>query len=105
MRKAKEIIYSHYGEKSWEDVCKNFLSEVSPIMIEEIVKIAQIDAIEETCKVCAEKSRVEIVDHEELYISSLPGYNRNIDQVILPIYGIDEQSILNCAKLLKKEIE
>lgn len=59
-------------------------------------------AMRESCKnivdLCAENASVDIVDHEELYISSLPGYDRNEDQVILPIYGVDEESILKTKK-------
>ena len=50
MRKAEEIIYNHYGCRSWKEVCKDFLTDISPSMIKEIVVRAQINAIEETCK-------------------------------------------------------
>lgn len=64
-----------------------------------VIKQAQLDAWNESVKECAENAVVDVVDHEELHISSLPGYNREINEIILPIYGVDDDSIL---KLLKE---
>ena len=47
MRKAEEIIYNHYGCRAWEEVCKNFLTDISPSMIKEIVVQSQFEAFRE----------------------------------------------------------
>jgi hypothetical protein len=98
MKKAEQYLEDikekyHIGT-AWQ-VTKPYLLEV--------IKTAQIDAIEETCRVCAEEGIVEVVDHEELSIETLPANNGKT--VILPVYGVDEQSILKIADKMKEELE
>ena len=70
-----------------------------------IIKQAQLDMLEYAVNKCAFNSEVDIVDHEELNINSLPGIERGANEVILPIYGVDEQSILKTIDEIKKELE
>jgi hypothetical protein len=95
MRKAEEY---------WNKVSLPFhVLDIVKSKILEAIRAAQIDAIEETCKRCAEESIVEIVDHEELSIETLPANDGKT--VILPIYGVDEDSILKIADKMKEELE
>lgn len=64
----------------------------------DIGKQIQIDAYNQAVDDCIKNAEVDIIDHEELKISSLPGYDRNIDHVILPIYDIDDESLLKLKK-------
>ena len=57
----------------------------------EAIKIAQLDAIEETIKLCTESAQVEIY-----YLD---------DDRDNPCLRVEESSILNCAEILKKEIK
>ena len=95
MRKAEEY---------WNKVSLPFhVLDIVKSKILEAIRAAQIDAIEETCKRCAEESIVEVVDHEELSIETLPANDGKT--VILPIYGVDEDSILKIADKMKEELE
>ena len=95
MRKAEEY---------WNKVSLPFhVLDIVKAKILEAIRAAQIDAIEETCKRCAEESIVEVVDHEELSIETLPANDGKT--VILPIYGVDEDSILKIADKMKEELE
>lgn len=99
MKKTTEYLEKLYitqdGEpKSVHDSVENIL---------DVFKQIQIDAIEETCRVCAEESIVKVVDYEELSIETLPANDGKI--VILPIYGVDEDSILKIANKMKEELE
>lgn len=98
MKKAEEIIYEHYGCKSWEEVCRDFLSEVSPAMIKEIVKIAQIDTIEATTERCAEVA--ELTEFRKT-----PQDRNSISNDMGDIYAVNKESILQVAEELKKELE
>jgi hypothetical protein len=108
MKKAEEYIaeighglYTSYGVK---DDNNKFTSVMSIENAIKAIRKAQEDAIREAVKACADASQVDIIDHEELAITSLPGYDRNIGTVILPIYGADEDSILKVADKLIKEL-
>lgn len=59
-----------------------------------LIKQVQKDAWNGALDKAAENAEVEIIESEELSIESLPGYNRGEDIVILPIYGVDSNSIL-----------
>lgn len=54
-----------------------------------------IEAMKEACqeilKLAAENAEIDVVDHEEWDRNKLPGTK---DFAILPIYGVDENSIL-----------
>jgi hypothetical protein len=77
-----------------EILIKHIPTELYDPSLDKYYLAAMKEVCEDVINLCAENAYVEIVDHEELYISSLPGYDRNDDQVILPIYGVDEASIL-----------
>ena len=55
---------------------------------EELVKQVQLDAIEETVKLCAENARMG-----------------NTENGIYTVFEVSKQSILDCAEILKKELE
>ena len=83
MKKAEDIFNLMCEEMPWSLVGKNV---IKPYIIEAI-KIAQIDTIEETVKLCAENVSYEkenFVDRNNLWDF------RETDK-------IDIQSILNCA--------
>ena len=75
----------------------------SPGYGKETVLLAMKQACEEVLQLAAENSTVEVVDHEEKIAHVLPGYDNDNDNrmVILPIYGVDEQSILNTINQVK----
>ena len=84
--------------KNAEEYLENIIFEDKwPWTIEEevigIIKQAQLDAIEETCKFCAENAEVK-------YIFVSTGDYSGHDK-----YIVDKQSILDCADILKKELE
>ena len=88
--------------KNAEDICKelNWTFDSDPSrynlfvgLIAPAIKLAQLDAIEETCKFCAENAEVK-------YIFVSTGDYSGHDK-----YIVDKQSILNCADILKKELE
>ena len=54
---------------------------------------AMKDAIKQALELAAENAVVDIIDHEEVDIDELP--TKNGVYVILPIYGVDKQSILD----------
>lgn len=56
------------------------------------IKNAMKEACKQTLELAAENAEVDIIDHEEVDKSKLPGTD---NFATLPIYGVDEQSILN----------
>ena len=80
MKRAKEIFE--------EELSGEPLTQESVI---EAIKIVQLEAIEETCKVCAENARIK--------------QERGIFCQYVKTISIDKESILNCIEILKKEIE
>ena len=60
-------------------------------IIEEWIKQAQLNAIEETVKLCAENAETK--------------WNGDYIEVPVNTVTINKQSILNCADILKKELE
>jgi len=81
MKKASEYIIRKQVD-SWMEEC---FSEKDII---DWIKQAQIEAIEATVKLCAEKARI----------------TTNCNYFERQAYKVDEQSILSCAELLKKEL-
>ena len=97
MRKAedfcKDLNWTYDSDPGRYDLFKG--------LIEPIVRKAQLEAIEETCKVCAEKADLEYAAYEWEIPEGviMTGDNE---------YGysyINKDSILNCIEILKKEIE
>ena len=70
----------------------------------EAIKQAQVDAIEETCKVCAENASIDLYD---FIGSSFKKFEQDNHYVIndASYIEISKASILNCAGILKKETE
>ena len=62
-------------------------------IIEEWIKQAQLEAIEETVKLCAENAEVK---YTFVSTGNYSGHDK---------YIVDKQSILNCADILKKKLE
>ena len=86
--------------KKAEDICKELhwtydsdpgRYQLFEGLIKPAIKQAQLDAIEETVKLCAENAEADIVYHKGDY-----GY---------PTAEVCKASILNCADILKKELE
>ena len=93
--------------KNAEDICKelNWTFDSDPSrynlfvgLIAPAIKLAQLDAIEETVKLCAENAKLS--NEDKSYIS----YTYQ-DLASDEIIQVDEESILNCADILKKELE
>ena len=108
MRKAEEIIYNHYGCRSWKEVCKDFLTDISPSMIKEIVVRAQINAIEETCKRCAEEAEVKAQYKRNLKGSRYRTWKDESEVDLFSTtqkYSVNKQSILKVADKMKEELE
>lgn len=99
MRKLKEYLESLYITKDGEP--ENVHDSVENVL--DVLKQIQLDAIEATCKRCAEEGTVEVADYEELSIEALPVNDGRT--VILPIYGVDVDSILKVADKMKEELE
>lgn len=68
------LSYSQYNE-GWQDALD---------LAMQVVKQIQLEAIEESCRVCAENAEI-------------------VDDILWR--NVDKQSILNCIEILKKEIE
>lgn len=71
--------------------------------LKDLVKIIKKDAIEYTLKVASEKAVVEVVDHEEMTPEQIPPHDGK--SLILPVYGVDDDSILSLKDELFKEID
>ena len=74
---------------------KQYLGSYCNDKLEAILKQAQLDAIEETVKLCAEKAYCDLVhppddEYPELEESE---------------YLVVKSSIINCAEILKKKLE
>lgn len=65
------------------------------LVVEELIKRIQLETIEETCRICAEKAKAE-VKYE---------YSGNTGSEYCDTYAIvNKDSILNCLEILKKEL-
>lgn len=81
-------------------------------IIEELIKRIQLETIEETCKICAEKAKIrhDYYDYDtpELYNKyKHEGFERcdgDGVQYGVDVVSIDKNSILNCLEILKKEL-
>ena len=90
MKTAEEYILHYAPHRA--------MTQKSVLLLEELIKQCQIDAIEETVILCAEKAEVNINgDCDDKF--SL----RSQDGEWLVII-VNEDSILNCAEILKKQI-
>ena len=97
MNKLEEII--ERVDREWFEENHFFLSASQPT---EFAKVVAIEfgkiLLEEAC----DNAEVMIVDHEELEVNILPGYDRpeinGRKEVILPVYGVDEYTINNVIK-------
>lgn len=69
--------------------------------VEDAIKQAQIDAIEETCRVCAENADLTYVECEW----EIPEGTVSVGDSEYGYNYIDKQSILSVADKLKKELE
>ena len=95
MKKAEDIFNLMCEEMPWSLVGKNV---IKPYIIEAI-KIAQIDTIEETVKLCAENAKLLFHDgfwKEDKQLEYFQSGENNLQ--------VSKQSILNCAEILKKEL-
>lgn len=66
-------------------------------VIEELIKRIQLETIEETCKVCAEKAKTK---SNKILVDDI----KEGENAYIFVDTIDKQSILNCAEILKKEL-
>ena len=98
MRKAKEIILTHYGCTSLEELYDYLGKEdISVKMIIECIKIGQEDAIRATVKECADKART---------CNDPYSYCGNTGSEYPPDIIVDKQSILSVAdRLIKKLVK
>lgn len=97
MKKSKEYI-KNIDSYLVEEVLEEFPLVNSTL--KEIIRQAQLDAIEETCKVCAENAKLLFHDgfyKEDKQLEYFQSGENNLQ--------ISKQSILNCAEILKKELE
>ena len=70
----------------------------------EVIKMAQLEVIEETVKLCAENAEIEERDYRK-NPTKVENYGQEVSSEYEGIYyGVDTQSILNCAEILKKEL-
>lgn len=80
MRRAEDIIIG----------CEHDGSYIPVNEVLRLIKLAQLETIEETCRICAEKATGSV------YNIPGPGDLKRV--------SINKQSILNCAEILKKEL-
>jgi hypothetical protein len=92
MKKAKNLIIG----------CEHDGSYIPVNEVLKLIKLAQINAIEETCRVCAESAELGSFEYMEDWMEE--PFNITIDDYS-NIRGIDKQSILSVADKLKKELE
>lgn len=96
MKKAEEYI----DTSNWND---KWFWKIEEEVIKAI-KQAQIEAIEETVKLCAENAEADIVFLGDLAQEQLKSGEPFLSEEDYEVYVL-KQSILNCAEILKKEIE
>ena len=70
---------------------KEYRSSYKTGYSEQCILEAMKEACKETLRLAAENAEIDVVDHEEWDRNKLPGTK---DFAILPIYGVDENSIL-----------
>lgn len=86
MKSAEEYAVRLYITDDGEPKCVHDTFE----NVLETIKIAQYDAIDETCKVCAENAYAKPV-------STITEGGH-----LMELWTVNEDSILNCAEILKK---
>lgn len=94
IKKAEDYLLEFVG-RSYSNIAYN--SEEVDIM--EAIKAAQLDAIDEAVKLCA--------DTTNLIINSLSSTDKDFDddyQCGDTVISVNRRSILNCAEILKKEL-
>ena len=98
MKKAEQYLKEYVGRRYPNT---DYNSEEVDIM--EAIKHAQIDAIEETCKVCAKNASIDLYD---FIGSSFKKFEQDNHYVINDgsYIEISKDSILNCAEILKKRL-
>ena len=97
MKNAEEYLENIIFEDKWPWVIEE--------EVKDIIKQAQLDVIEETCKFCSENTELELRNYKKNPIQV-----ENLGQEISSeydgyYYGVDANSILNCAEILKKQLE
>ena len=99
MKKAEQYLKEYVGRRYPNT---DYNSEEVDIM--EAIKQAQIDAIEETVKLCAENAALKYADGKYC----LPDYAEEPFNAVCDdldnCHYINKDSILNCADILKKQI-
>lgn len=68
------------------------------LVVEELIKRIQLETIEETCKVCSENAKTKVT-------KILADDIKEGENAYIFVDTIDKESILNCAEILKKELE
>ena len=99
MKKAEDYLKEYVGRRF-----PNLPYESEEIDIIHAIQQAQVDAIEETCKVCAENASIDLYD---FIGSSFKKFEQDNHYIINDgsYIEISKDSILNCAEILKKETE
>ena len=110
MKKARDFI--SMGKLSYKSRLLQFKT------IEEWIKQAQLDAIEETVKLCAKNAKLLEQSNWGNYEDAHNDSNPNLEEkevikknnyghgdCTYQIIRVSKQSILNCADILKKELE
>lgn len=105
MKKVEEYI-KNIDSYLVEEVLEEFPLVNSTL--KEIIRQAQLDAIEETCKFCAEnavtKAEYKLNIKGSRYKKWEEGDNIHLFETTQR-YSVDKQSILDCAEILKKQLE
>lgn len=70
------------------------------LTIPDVIRLAQFEAIEETCKVCSENAKLLFHDGFWKKNKELKYFQSGENNL-----QISKKSILNCVEILKKEIE
>ena len=96
MKKSEEYYNEFISKLSGSQGFRKFVYLLDKNELINIIKQIQSETIEETCNICAEKARAEIKTEWEF----TGGSESYTDYAI-----VKKDSILNCAEILKKEIE
>lgn len=91
MRKPKEIVKKY----------KSFIVAATEEEVMRVVKLIQVEAIEETVKRCAENATIDFIDltSDKIFDYSECLWDDDVDVII------NKESILSIAEQLKKELE
>ena len=94
MKKAEE-----YTDEAEKYILHEFDKTSIMVEVHKAIKQAQLDAIEEAVKRCAEKALIAS------NFDSVDSARTHSEQFLDEVFSIDEQSILKVAEQLRKEIE